>query len=115
MMVSSDFAQLLALLPQDFSVDRLAAKIGEKPAESTLVMMGLAVAVPCSWLATEMKWAREQKALVEEIRKGGGLAYYDCQLSDREAQPAEAAWLGELLGDDFFPNTLPCTGRLKRL
>ncbi len=42
----------------------------------SLLLLTLVVAMPCSWLATEMKAARKQRELVEEIRKGGGRICY---------------------------------------
>ena len=35
----------------------------------SLLLLAVVVAVPCSWLATEMKAAREQREAVEEIAK----------------------------------------------
>ena len=40
-----------------------------------LLLLVVVVAVPFSWLATEMKAAREQKTAAEEIGKLGGHAY----------------------------------------
>jgi hypothetical protein len=73
---------------------------------AALLVLTFAVAVPCSWLATEMKWAREQKAAVENIRsKAGGFAMYNYEydVSLRgSAEPGGPAWLRGLLGRDFF-------------
>ena len=46
---------------------------------SLLVLM-VVVAVPFSWLATEMKQARKQREAVEGIEKAGGRVSYDYQL-----------------------------------
>ena len=43
----------------------------------SLLLLVVVVAIPCSWLATEMKAAREQHAAVEAIKKLGGLVCYD--------------------------------------
>jgi hypothetical protein len=44
----------------------------------SLLVLTIVVAIPCSWLAVELKWAREQKEAVEAIRKaGGGFVLYD--------------------------------------
>ena len=82
----------------------------------SLLVLTVAVAVPFSWLAVEMKKASEQKAAVEAIRKidrqwasermgeiikEKGFVMYDWQESGR-AQPPAPAWLQSLLGDDFF-------------
>jgi hypothetical protein len=60
----------------------------------SLFVLTLAVAVPCSWLTTEMKWAREQKAVIEEIRSAGA--------TTRNLSSRDPSWLWEWLGDDFF-------------
>ena len=43
----------------------------------TLLVLTVAVAIPSSWVAVEMKNAREQKAAVEEFQNGGALVNYD--------------------------------------
>ena len=43
---------------------------------SLLVLAGV-VAIPFSWLATEMKGARKQREAVEATEKAGGSVYYD--------------------------------------
>ncbi len=73
----------------------------------SLLLLVVVVAIPCSWLATEMQWAREQEEAVEAIWKaGGGVTYdYEVDASDeyiQGAEPAEPVWLRRLLGDDFF-------------
>ncbi len=60
----------------------------------SLFVLTVAVAVPFSWLAVEMKAAREQKDAVEEIEKLGGQV--------GSSQPSERASLRGLLGDDLF-------------
>jgi hypothetical protein len=42
----------------------------------SLLVFTIAVAIPCSWLAVEMKRAREQKAAVEAIYHFGGKVFY---------------------------------------
>ena len=69
----------------------------------SLLVLTVAVAIPCSWLAVEMKEAREQRAAVEEIRKLGGGVYalYDYEFTSTQ-QPPGPVWLRRLLGDDCF-------------
>ena len=76
-----------------------------------LLLLTLAVALPFSWLATEMKQAREQQEAIAEIGTRGSFSYgmvihatFDCIVtyatpSGRESAPR---WLRDLLGDDFF-------------
>ena len=45
-----------------------------------LLLLAVVVAVPFSWLATEMKAARKQRELVEWIEKTGGDVVYDYQV-----------------------------------
>ena len=46
----------------------------------SLLLLVVVVAIPCSWLATEMEAARKQREAVEEIEKTGGRVVYDYQL-----------------------------------
>ena len=75
----------------------------------SLLVLTVAVAVPCSWLAVEMKKATEQKAVVVAIAKhvrAVGSAYdYEFDASGNylpNARPPAPVWLQSLLGDDFF-------------
>ncbi len=63
----------------------------------SLLVLTVAVAIPCSWMAVEVKAAREQHDAVEAIVKVGGQVGYDWQ----SAQPTCPAWLRGLLGNDF--------------
>lgn len=63
----------------------------------SLSLLAVAVALPFSWLTAEMKQARQQKAVREEIKKMVGLAQCDSQVARREPE-----WLRSLLGEDFF-------------
>jgi hypothetical protein len=74
----------------------------------SLLVLVVVVAVPCSWLAVEMKAARAQHDAVEAIMKLGATVSYDWQVDvDHyynllpKAQPPEPAWLRSLLGNDF--------------
>jgi hypothetical protein len=67
----------------------------------------LAVALPCSWLATEMRWSREQAATAEWVRGLGGQLLYEYEFYVPSgviinAEPLGPVWLRELLGKDFF-------------
>jgi Leucine-rich repeat (LRR) protein len=74
----------------------------------SLFILTVAVAFPFSWLAAEMKKAREQRATVDEIRTCGGLLSYDWELESvswrriPNATPPEPAWLRKLVGGSFF-------------
>jgi hypothetical protein len=69
----------------------------------TLLVLTVAVAAPCSWMAVEMKRAREQREAVEGIRESGGSLRYHWEgtgsMSKVEPVPL---WLMQLFGDDFF-------------
>ena len=95
---------LIFRLPFQFSIRSLLALV-------------VVVALPFSWLAAEMKKAREQKAAVTEIKKVGGVAYdYDDHVTRLNRgiwgdiytgvwevdRPPGPAWLRKLLPDDFF-------------
>jgi hypothetical protein len=66
-----------------------------------LLAMTVAVAIPFSWLAVEMKQAREQKATVMAIEKAGGSVDYDSANSPYQALP-ELNWLWRRIDSDFF-------------
>jgi hypothetical protein len=73
----------------------------------SLLALTVAVALPCSWLAVEMKEARKQHDALQAIEKSRGFVVYDYQVDSagREipaAKPPTPAWLRGPLGDDFF-------------
>ena len=73
----------------------------------TLLVLVVAVALPFSWLAVEMKKAREQGAAIAAIGKLDGRIYCDWHFDANgkrifNAQPPERMLLLSLLGDDFF-------------
>jgi hypothetical protein len=61
----------------------------------TLLALVVAVALPCSWLAVEMKKARQQKDTEAAITEPGGA---ELDLS----RPSVPAWLEDAFGEDFF-------------
>lgn len=69
----------------------------------SLLLLTIAAAVPCSWLAVEIKKAREQKTAVEAIRKLHGNVRYDYEANylAGEGSPVPALLRREV-GDDFF-------------
>jgi hypothetical protein len=72
-----------------------------------LLVLTIAVAVPCSWLAVDMKAAREQHDSVEALAKMRGKIFYEWQFDADgnllpNAQPPGPEWLRNLLGGDFF-------------
>ena len=84
----------------------------------SLLVLTVAVAVPCSWLAAEVKTAGEQKEAAEEIGTLGGSVRYDCQKEIKSGvvqcgsvsaeytviNPESPApyWLRRMMGYDFF-------------
>jgi len=72
----------------------------------TLLVLTLAVALPFSWLAVDMKKAKAQKEAVAAIVSGGGHFRYDWQVDTAfaflpHAQPTCPSWLRGLLDNDF--------------
>ena len=72
-----------------------------------LLVSVLVAALPFSWLAVEMKKAREQKELVSATKNAGGLVKYDWGINPfwdtvPNAEAPGPGWLGKLLGGDFF-------------
>jgi len=77
----------------------------------SLVVLVVAVAIPCSWLAMKMREAERQRKTVEAIHKAGGPFYYDYQPTDRFPVPwwtelSGPAWLVRLVGVDFFADVV---------
>jgi hypothetical protein len=73
----------------------------------SLMVATVAVAIPFSWLAVEMKKAREQREAVEALVKQGGFVGYDYEVNHdglrlRGATSGVPVRLQSLLGDDFF-------------
>lgn len=69
----------------------------------SLFVLTVAVAIPFSWLAVEMKWGRQQREVVEWIQKVGGGVIYDYRRTGMpNPAPPGPIWLRRLLGDDFF-------------
>jgi len=80
----------------------------------TLLVMIVAVAVPCIWLGVEMYAAMKQKEAVDQLRQQLGAAvYYDC-LVVPDAKPAQN-WLRSMLGDDFIPDAKPAPDWLRSM
>ncbi len=80
----------------------------------SLLMLTVAVAIPCSWLAMQMKRAVVQRDAVVGITTCHGSTNYDWQGCSHDlfspwspqgpSQPPPTSWLRDLLGDDFFDN-----------
>jgi hypothetical protein len=72
----------------------------------SLLVLTVAVAIPFSWLAVEMKRAKEQRDAVEAIRKLDGSAYYDYMARELGVsggrRSLESKFLLRLFGIDFF-------------
>jgi hypothetical protein len=99
---------LLLPRPSEFSIRSLLVRTSmlyDRPVEGSrfqfsirsLLLLTLAVAIPCSWLAVEIKAAKKQRETVEAIEQLDGRVYY---LQER----SEPAWLQSPLGKDFFAN-----------
>ncbi len=76
----------------------------------SLLVMVVAVAVPCRWLAVEMKEAEKQKRAVEAISKAGVDVYYDYQF-DATGSWTGASWGGPTcvrnwFGEDFVADVV---------
>jgi len=79
----------------------------------SLLVLTVVVAIPFSWLAVEMKRAREQREAVEWVRKVGGTVQYDYQNKgqpwncfDYRASPPCPQWLARITGEDCFQSVV---------
>jgi hypothetical protein len=77
----------------------------------SLLVLTVAVAVPCSWLGAKMRVAVRESEAAAAIQKIGGDVYYRWELDGRgdpipSTEPPEPAWLWNLLGDTFFDHVV---------
>ena len=72
----------------------------------TLLVLMVAVALPCGWLATKAREAKSQGYAVRALRERGREILYDYQITEEGEWPEEEApewkWLRGILEDDFF-------------
>ena len=74
----------------------------------SLLILTVAVAVPCSWFVSERQKARAQQETATAIEEAGGQVFYDYQLDDngneiwRAMPPIRPTRLRVLLDDDYF-------------
>jgi len=71
-----------------------------------LLVVTVAVALPSSWLAVEMKKARDQREAIAKIEEAHGYAFYNWEVdaefnSVGNTQAPGFKWLRHLLGDDY--------------
>ena len=74
----------------------------------TLLVLTLAVALPCSWLGVEIRRASQEHATVQAISLLGSVVF-GSDVSDMRGErrlypekPSGVEWLRRLLGDEFF-------------
>jgi Leucine-rich repeat (LRR) protein len=74
----------------------------------SLLLLVVAVAIPCSWLAVEMQAAEKQRQAADKIRNMEGQVSYDCGpiLPRSVVVPDGPVWLRRLLGNDFFNDSV---------
>ncbi len=75
----------------------------------SLLLLVVAVSLPCSWFAVEMKKAREQRAIVDGIRQLNGEVQYDWRIDAigdelPNSQAPQLHGCRAVLGDDFLSN-----------
>jgi hypothetical protein len=78
----------------------------------SLLVLVIAVAIPCSWLAAELRKAKDQRNAVESFESIGGSVLYDWQELPAytsgpfppKPQPPGANWLRSIVGVDFLSN-----------
>ncbi len=67
----------------------------------SLMLMVVVVALPCSWMAVEMRKAREQEQARKHVFGDGGIVWYDWDTTEVQ-EDCGPTWLRTLLGRDFF-------------
>ena len=75
---------------------------------SSLFVLTILVALPCSWYATVMhNAAKRRKAIAEIIKLGGEVAYYDASKPNSFGEPPRwYSWLRKLHGDEHLGNAV---------
>ncbi len=70
----------------------------------SLLVLTIAVAIPCSWFAVKMQHARKQREAVEALRGVSERVFYagGFDAAGKGAKPLGPAWLLDWLGVDFF-------------
>ncbi len=79
-----------------------------------LLAVPVVVALPLGWLAAELRKAREQGRVVEEIRKSAAVVCYDWQVDSKGYPQLDAAcpwpdWFPASLNEDFFGDVVAVT------
>jgi len=78
----------------------------------SLVVLVVAIAIPCCWLAVKRQQALEQREAFKAFREFPGIIRYDFQLFSPAAEPPAPSYLRNMLGDDFFADLEHvCLGR----
>ena len=74
----------------------------------SLLLLVVVVAIPCSWLATEMKAARRQRDSAKAVDEFGGQVTYDYELDPPylPPKPPGPAWIYERLGIDMLADVV---------
>ncbi len=76
----------------------------------SMLVLVVAVAVPCSWLAVTHKHAQEQAREVAAIQELGGQVIYDSPvhrlIHNKPVGLAAPDWLRSLLGQDYFDDII---------
>ena len=77
----------------------------------SLLVLVVAIALPCSSFVAEMKAARRQQAAVDAILQLGGIVEYDWRVDGlggyiENARPPGPPWLRNLLGADFLSHVV---------
>jgi hypothetical protein len=73
---------------------------------SLRTLLTVAVAIPSSWLAMELKWAKERRESVEAWSKLGGVISYDYDSAGISTEGGATStclsWLRKAFGDELF-------------
>ena len=78
----------------------------------SLLALTVIVALPCSWLAVELKRAKGQRDAVTATQMAGGRLRYEYNfvtgggITAGVPEPPGPAWLRDLLGTDFFTDCI---------
>lgn len=75
-----------------------------------VLVLVVAVAIPCTWLTVEVRRAEKQQKAVEAIEEAGGEVTCDFQRG-QNGEPPGPTWLRNMLPDHFFTRVIGVTHR----
>ena len=109
-------ASFVVLVLAAYSIVRLVARRSMQFNLSTLLILVVALAIPCGWLTAEVRAADRQRETIAAIRAEGFSCFYDYSVTtpgqvQKFSGSRSLPFLYERLGEDFFHNIVAAQPR----